>query len=383
MRHVLTLFDHAHAPPRPLQSLIIYQDNSIDFFEFYLSGMGSTIKQIKEAMFKFKLMISGSGDLCINDYKSHILNFNLEPNGSVIDYAIPELHIKPKDIQHGRKTLLKLALELCKISPQQWQKLLANAAFVYAALESKKIRHNHKILQTKYSLDTFAGRSKTLGFNIQGTTDEYDIRPIHDDLDIFIQFDWLAADLRMAAYMSGDQRMEASFIKSDPYAYVESYLHDPEYNRDQCKSELIKALYALNVNHPIIEIFPKFKLWMIDRLKLMRSQGYLESILGRRFIVEADNELSVFNAQFQGSVVHAMQAALVKIYDRFPKYLFAEVHDSIIMCCNEETVPQIISEVSKIMLQPLDDWVDPAPRMPIKISVGNRWRRWKRLRVDR
>jgi hypothetical protein len=380
MRHILTLFDYAHTPPRPLQSVVIYQD-SIEFFEFYLPGIGLTIKQIKEAMSRFRVMLLDK--LCINDYKSHILNFNLEPGPIIYDYAIPELHIKPSDVQHGRKILLRLASELCNINPCQWQKLLADVEFVYADLDLKKIRHGHKVISTRYSLDTFTGRSKTLGFNVQGTTDEYDIRPIHDDLNLFVHFDWLAADLRMAAFMSGDQQMEASFLESDPYTYIESYLHDPEYSRDRCKGELIKALYALNVNHPIIEIFPQFKSWLVDRLQLMRKQGYLDSILMRRFIVEANNELSVFNGQFQGSVVHAMQAALVKINDRFPKYLFAEVHDSIIMCCNEEVVPLVINEVSKIMLQPLDGWVNPAPRMPIKVSVGDRWRRWKKLRVHR
>jgi DNA polymerase I-like protein with 3'-5' exonuclease and polymerase domains len=122
----------------------------------------------------------------------------------------------------------------------------------------------------------------------------------------------------------------------------------------------------------------------------MDTQGYLTSILGRKFYVHGDNEQQilesrrqVFNAQMQGSVAHAMQNSLVRIHKKYPNCILTELHDSVVLCCKSPMAPQLIKDVSAIMLRPFDGLLENNPVFPLRVSVGNKWRNWKELRVYR
>jgi hypothetical protein len=232
-------------------------------------------------------------------------------------------------------------------------------------------------------LTTFTGRSKTTGFNIQGMTSDYDIRPNVDGDILLVNFDWIAADLRMAAFMSQDAVMTESYDVSDPYTKIAEYFNNSHMDRAQCKHEFFKAFYSMTMNVPVMEPFPKFKEWVLTRIRQLNDNNYLDSCMGRRFYVNGDNKLSVFNAQFQGSVVHAMQSALIKIYDRYPNNILTEVHDSIIMFCGPNYLKQMIDDVVGIMIYPLDGLIDNSPRMPVEVSIGDRWRNWKKYKIFR
>jgi DNA polymerase-1 len=138
-------------------------------------------------------------------------------------------------------------------------------------------------------------------------------------------------------------------------------------------------MYSFKFDHPVFEAYPKFKIFLNERLEKLRSDGYLDSILGRRFYISGDRkELSVFNAQFQGSVAHMMQIALIRLYKLFPEFVFTEMHDSIVMSCNLADIKRIMNESLDIMVNPIDDYI-----MPVKVSVGRRWKRWKGCKEKR
>jgi hypothetical protein len=377
VRQILTLFDKTKNLPKPLLSLVI--DEEISFHEFYFPGTGQSLKQIREHISSFsKLYLHG--EVALNDYKSHFRVFNIDREIKAFDLCIwLSLHgelskIKKMLCEHAKNIIGKQALE--------WQHLLAMASQVYALFESRPIRVGYKDILLKYELDTLTGRARTPGFNIQGTNSEYDIKPEFDKF-VFIVFDWLAADLRMAAHMSGDQIMIDSFKDSDPYTMLTEFLHDPDFDRDAIKVRLIKALYSLSVDDPIFNLFPDFKCWMADRIVSMRENGCLSSILGRKFHVSDENELGVFNAQFQGSVAHAMQAVLVRVNEVYPDYLFTELHDSLILACPEGVINEVINTVTKLMLEPFQGWMIEGPRMPVRVSIGLRWKDWTKLRIYR
>jgi DNA polymerase I-like protein with 3'-5' exonuclease and polymerase domains len=267
---------------------------------------------------------------------------------------------------------------------QPWQKLLANAAVVYQYLEDVGIRDNYRRVPLRYSLETYTGRSKTLMFNLQGASDQYDIRSIHDGHNCQIHLDWIAADLRVAAFLSDDKIMNDAYCTSDPYILIQQMLGDKTITRDQCKMMLLRAIYSLAIDEPILELFPTFKGWMRIKLNQLHQGKILYSMMGRSFPISSDrDELSVFNSQFQGSVVHIMQAALIKLFKIYRTNLLAEIHDSIVLSCPVEEVSHILREAIPIMLDPLKGWIDPSPRMPLMVRIGHRWKHWQEYRTFR
>ena len=376
MRYVLTAFDYSIDPPLPLQSIVI--DNNIKFYTFYLPGTGNKLRQIYREIEEFKSVFVDKS-ICINDFKTHVKTFNLPKcvNYDIYDLNLP--HLDHKCLGNIRKGLINIAKIVVRRKPKQWNKLLANSSVVYQYLEDRGVFHGYRRVFPRYSIETFAGRSKTMSFNLQGTTDKFDIRHIEEN-GYQVQFDWIGADLLIAAYMSGDKEMLGSFDNSDPYTKMAKLLNSSQFPREQCKRDFMRAIYSLSVNHPILELFPTFKKWMISRITQMREDGYLISLLGRKYRIKGDNELSVFNAQFQGGVAHAMQATLIRLFDDFSQNLLAEVHDTIVLVCKGVDLKELIEEVGQIMLCPLKGYVDNPPIMPVKISIGKRWRKWKGFR---
>jgi hypothetical protein len=378
MRYVITLFDYSRSPPLPLQSIEVADE--IRFYNLYLPGTGLKLREIRESLFELKKVFDGP--VCVNDFKAHVMAFGLDKHidYQVYDVNIPKIGFIPSSIMSGKIALAKIVKAVKRRSCGGWNKLVANASVVYQALEDRGVYDGYLRHHLNYSLDTFTGRSKTLGFNLQGTTSEFDIRPTSDRFGYFVHFDWISVDLQMAAYMSGDPEMCRAFSESDPYTVLEESKNHPEFDRSRCKKELLSAIYSLSMNHSILDSFSVFRDWMRERTYQMWDNGYLSSILGRRFYIKGRNELSVFNAQFQGSVVHAMQAALLRIFRDYGEYLFTEIHDSIIMICRQVEIMDLIKGVVEIMNNPLDGYLDNPPNMPVVVSVGKRWKKWKKFK---
>lgn len=378
MKYLCTLFDYNHSIPLPLQSLYVSGD-IVKFYDFYMPGSGLKIKQIKQNLSLLRELFSG--DICINDSKSHIMALDIQyTECNIYDTNMPLIKLPQSELLNSKKILAVLIKDMLSRNPMKWNNLLADASMVYAALESRGVHYGYKLVYPHYDLNTFTGRSKTLGFNLQGTTNDFDINHTHDEFQYFIHFDWLAADIRMAAYLSGDPILNNAFINSDPYSMLASITHK---DRNECKSELIRSMYSMSFDNHILSVLPFFKKWMVNNINDMRINGYTTSAMGRLFKLTKDNELSVFNAQFQGSVAHAMQATLVNLSKVLPLNVLTEVHDSVIMCTDECSINKIIKIVVEIMINPLSGLINDSPRMPIKVSIGNKWRQWKLLRVYR
>lgn len=374
MRYILTNFDYNQYPPLPLRTLILSK-NGIKKYILYAKGTGKKLREIHDDIKECGSSFSGA---LVNDFKSHVVSFGLPRK---IDYNVYDLNIPRIKIEDSFNSLKLIAKSICKKKATTWRKLISNSSSVYQYLEDVGIYHGYKKNFPKYSLDTLSGRSKTSVFNIQGTTSNDDIRHINDKYDHFIHFDWVGADILMAAHMSGDEELLSTFYDSDPYTKISEML---KIDRDQAKKELMRAIYSLSVHSPILELFPKFREWMIESIRKMNDNGYTESLLGRRFYIRDESKkLGVFNAQFQGSVAHAMQATLIKVFKHYNDNILTEVHDSVILCCRKSEVSQLVSDISDIMLNPLDGYMIGPPVMPLKVSVGKRWRRWKYLKTVR
>jgi hypothetical protein len=314
--------------------------------------------------------------------KYYLQNFRAE---KTID---PEFEkIKPFYLKHLVKRPNKM-LNHNNDVPSKWQQLLGEASFAYRHMENREIWNDLDRVSVYYDFNTSTGRSRSRGFNLQGTNDNWHVHTGRRE-DRFVCFDWIAADLCMAAHMSKDQIMLTSFKTDDPYNFICRYLDDKEYNRDECKKVLLKTIYSLDFENPILELFPTFRNWMVDRINDLNRDGCTSSLLGRKYDIRFGEEnvekakRRVINAQFQGSVAHAMQAALLAIYKKYPDNLFAEKHDSIIMTMTKGNEKKLINDVSEIMLYPLSGWLDDSFRMPHRIHVGDEWEKWKLIKIKR
>jgi hypothetical protein len=136
----------------------------------------------------------------------------------------------------------------------------------------------------------------------------------------------------------------------------------------------------LDDNNPAADFYPSFKAWIgACKLNIVRN-GKLSSILGREFEISDDRDnKSVFNATIQGSVAHAMQNCLKRVWELYPQNLFLESHDSITLTSTSDKfdIRRKVSDVSRIMVQPFEGILKENPQFPIKVSIGSAYKKWK------
>jgi hypothetical protein len=354
------------------------ETGTVEMYQLYFPGVQYPLHLAYKNAEAVRTIIANH-KVVLSDFKSYISGFKLDLKSDYDVYDVSQCR-EPNDLELGdvKKKALSTLLKLKSVQPAKWQKVLARAAIVYTHLERIGYYHNYKKCHPTYDL-TYTGRSKCLVNNIQGTNDDDVIEHIDDRNEVFVHFDWVAADFRAASLISNDLVMQKSFEKSDPYTVLHEELDDKEIDREQCKLELFRSLYSLNYETPVLEFYPRFAKWMQETINVIQEQGYSESLLGRKFqFVEGERTLkSVFNAQVQGTVAHAMQNVLHRVFEIYPNNVLAEVFDSLILVCKKDKVLDTIKEVSGIMLHPLSGVLEDNPRFPLKVSIGYKWRQWK------
>jgi hypothetical protein len=235
----------------------------------------------------------------------------------------------------------------------------------------------------EWSWDTFSGRSKCVGFNIQGlSTNDIIYQPSVQFNNIQIHFDWICADINIASMLSDDDSLKESFATSDPYTYLSHKISGSDKIRDESKLLLLKTINSLDYNNEYVSMyFPKLSQWLKDILHSIKKNGYSTNITGRRFSLTKDRtERSILNAVMQGSVASAMQSVMIEIYKKFPNYILTDIHDSIVLCVpnDPKIVSHVIKEVGVIFLRPFKNVLNNNHLFPYRVSIGNRWKCWEK-----
>jgi hypothetical protein len=256
---------------------------------------------------------------------------------------------------------------------KRWQNIAANSSVVYEFLERRGILVGGFHQHPKWSHRTYSGRSKNTGFNLQGTSaNDHITDPYGNNLDIFVNFDWRAADVRIAAILSRDEVLDKMSIESDPYLKLSEIL---DISRKDCKTMLLVAINKIDVDNPIFEIFPDLKKWMIASKEKLDSGQPIAGILGREFY-DSEKPRSAFNATMQGSIAQAMQITIRKIWEMDFR-LLVETHDSITVACNKDTLRYTIRTIANLMCRPFDGILASNPIFPVRVNVGDKWCQWK------
>lgn len=388
MSNRIAIYVHFDRQDKPLYCGIKY-DDSITLLPLYLRGTGASIHDVRLTEKRIKdLIVKGSAnglDIVLTNFKLILAWLRLEHYRAEynvydvdIDDATPENIIAHTEA--NTNYLFGAELLPC-------QKLLANASVVYQAFEDKGVLFNYKKYNPKWSLKTYSGRSKVERGLVHGFTDGdivYD--PLWPESDVFVHFDWVSADLRVAAMFSGDAELNASFKTSDPYEYLMSKFNtggENDLTRQEAKRALLMTINSHDTSSPIFGLYKDLGVWLGKLYDDIDNKREVTTILGRKVRYD-ENKLSMLNGVMQGSVAHAAQYSIRKIWESIGTRLFAEIHDSIVCTARPdiESINEIINAVIPIMTKPFKAYgIDTF--FPVLISIGKEWRKWEQLKVVR
>ncbi len=391
--YIFTLFNGDGGLPRCTGVKI---GSTLQIYDLYQSGARKLIGLInKNKRLVGDLIIAASKKgvpIITSDFKNHLVAFDLPLDTrtyNVYDMHLPDLKPGVSTIDDHRM-IEQVLFKMVDSKPKEYQKIYANAAVVYQDLQNRGLTNNYVLEYPLWSQKVFSGRSKTSGFNIQGFIYPHLILPPNNNpKNVLIHFDWISADIRAAAILSGDQRLAATFENSDPYTYMMTEINkdsETKIGRDDCKSFLLKSINSMDVTGlALAELYKELGAWIARCRQITADHnGYLETVLQRRFrALTAKNNLAVLNGAMQGSVAHAMQIVLRKIWERAGHNLVAEIHDSLVMAAPIELVKATINMVAPIMLRPFTGLLPDDPVFPFKVSIGKRWKRWRLIAVYR
>lgn len=362
----------------------------VQLYELF-TGSGRRLSDILREVSKIRKFILAACDrgalIKVSNFKSFMTAFDLPLDHS---YNFHDMHaanlILPLD--EARRTVPIAVEKLHRMQTKPYQKLLADSQIVYQDLEKQGLYVNYSLVHPKWSVQTFSGRSKSMGFNIQGYYENDKIRTVYaSDKDIMVYFDWVCADIRVASILSGDKNLQRSFNESDPYTYMMKIINDGiddpdgQITRDECKKLLLKTINSMDVENTVVkDLFPDLMRWIKHCDQVIASGGHLETILGRKFkLSESKNKLAVLNGVMQGSVAHAMHNVMHSVWRKLRGRLITDIHDSLVVNSAAMTneVKSVTSIVAPIMAQPFAGLLSDNPIFPVRVSIGREWKQWK------
>lgn len=366
-------------------------------YDLYGKGSGTPLYDVEAAKLKVAKIvnaaIANNVVVVTSDFKSLLAEFPIDRVQGV-DYPVYDCCWGAAgtvdDIKIARAVVSKVLDRLATTKIKPWQRILANAAVAYQALEERGVIIGMTPQKPIWSQATYSGRSKNLVVNIQGADGTADlVNPAGATDDLHVYCDWVAADLRIASLISNDLVLQDTFIQADPYTALTEMLTTDTGTipRADCKLQLLQAINSFDFTHPVLEnIFVDLGRWLRNAKIRLETDGLLNSILDRPFKLSKarnQNPLAVLNGAFQGSVAHAMHLVVKRTWDTYGNQLLAEIHDSIAMTNKPEYVNSMIGDVTEIMCRPFAGVLDSNPFFPVKVSIGRRFREWQPIRVYR
>lgn len=231
----------------------------------------------------------------------------------------------------------------------------------------------------------------------------------------FISFDYSQQELRILAALSGESIMIDSFnIDSDIHRITASEIFNVEIDevtpemREKGKTINFSIVYGISsfglsdrmkisreestlFIKRYFERYPSVKDYMDKVLSKARSQGYLETVMGRRRYsptINSNNrnlrsaaEREMFNFIIQGSAADIMKKCMESFLDiekRYPVKLLLQIHDEFLFEYKgsdaSEEIDRFIKEVMSVMTSVIDIGV----KYKVEASIGDIWGEMKK-----
>ena len=223
---------------------------------------------------------------------------------------------------------------------------------------------------------------------------------------VLVSADYSQFELRLAAVLAGDKKLIADFnagvdihTKTAAEAFNLPIAEVTKAQRRAAKVINFGILYGMSVNGLAVAAKMSFyeakqfidnyfklrapiKKYLEKTLQQAREEGYVETYFGRRrpcpdvkstnFVIRQAAERAAMNMPIQGTEADLMKRAMIAVDRRLPEgaELVMQVHDSLIVECDEE----LALEVVRILRQAMEA---VAPELKIKlaveVTVGNNW----------
>ena len=287
-------------------------------------------------------------------------------------------------------------------------KLLSTYITPLPALADDSLR-----IHTTFTQDvTATGRLSSLNPNLQNipvrSEDGKRIREcfVAGEGKIFVTADYAQFELRLAAALSNDQALINDFNSGlDIHTKTASdAFHIPmdQVTKNQRRAAKVinfGVLYGMSPKglsdaadmsfyeakqfiERYFELRAPMRKYLDTQLKKAKEQGYVETLFGRRrptpdvnapnFLVRAAAERAAANMPIQGTEADLMKKAMLAVDRALPDNakLILQIHDSLIIECDEQDANQIATLLKDKMEQ-------VAPELPVKLAVdvkiGRNW----------
>jgi DNA polymerase-1 len=215
--------------------------------------------------------------------------------------------------------------------------------------------------------------------------------------------DYSQIELRIMAHLSGDESLLTAFAEDRDIhqATASEVLSVP---LDQVTSEQRRSAKAINFGliygmsafglakqlgvgrneaqkyvDLYFERYPGVKRYMDETREQARSQGYVETVFGRRLYLQDINarnaalrqyaERSAINAPMQGTAADIIKRAMIDVHSwletsKIDAKLIMQVHDELVLEVRESLLDEVTSELRKRMERAAE------LRVPLKVDVG-------------
>lgn len=276
-----------------------------------------------------------------------------------------------------------------------------------------KLADKHHRIHTTFNQDGAAtGRLSSIDPNLMNIPVRTELgRTIREGFiasegKVFISADYSQFELRLAAVLSGDKAMIEAFNNDeDIHILTASQIAGiaPEdvtkEMRYRAKAVNFGILYGQGVHglaqgtgmsfaesksfiDRYYDVRPNLKHYMDSLRKKAHDDGYVETLLGRRrptpdvkssnFIVRSAAERAAINMPIQGTAADLTKLAMIavdrKLGDRVTQLL--QIHDSILLECDEKTAKKVSIELKDIME---NIYPDLGIKLKVDVSIGKKW----------
>jgi DNA polymerase-1 len=231
---------------------------------------------------------------------------------------------------------------------------------------------------------------------------------IPDEECLFVSSDYSQIELRIMAHLSGDRNMVEAFNKGqDIHAATAAKIFKVSLDevtgdmRRKAKTANFGIIYGItpfglserltisrteakDLIDEYFVTFPDVKNYMDESIARARSQGYVETIFGRkRYLPDINSrnatvrgyaERNAINAPIQGSAADIIKVAMVSIFERLEKEkmrskMILQVHDEL----NFNTVPDELPLLRQLVTEEMEHACELQVPLKTDLGVGENW----------
>ncbi len=230
--------------------------------------------------------------------------------------------------------------------------------------------------------------------------------PIEDDMSI-LGADYSQVELRIMAHCSGDETLRRAFEEDrDIHRFVAAQVYDvPEEDvsddmRQHAKAVNFGIIYGLSayglskqigITVPEAEEFiagyfrryPRVKRFIGETVSRARQQGYVETLAGRRRVIEGIRstgasrsaaERIAVNTVVQGTAADLIKLAMIEIHRGLPSVskrarMLMQIHDELVF----EAPDEELDDVRRFVIEKMTGALNLEVKLRVETSTGKNW----------